>query len=129
MTTKGQTAFTGLTSGPSTQGQTAFTGLTSGPSTQGLTSGPSTQGLTSGPSTQGVTSGLTSGPTSAGLTATNDPNETKSQSKLVDIEVKDEVMALNLIVSFLNLAQRRGAFSLDESSKLWECIKMFQKPV
>jgi len=121
MTTKGQTAFTGLTSG-----------LTSGPTTQGVTSGPTsgptTQGLTSG-LTSGPTSGLTSGPTSAGLTATNDPNETKSQSKLVDIEVKDEVMALNLIVSFLNLAQRRGAFSLDESSKLWECIKMFQKPV
>ena len=51
------------------------------------------------------------------------------QTKIVDIEVKDEVVALNLIVSFLNLAQRRGAFSLDESSKLWECIKMFQKPV
>ena len=67
----------------------------------------------------------------SGLTATNvDPNEVKTpQTKLVEIEVKDEVMALNLIVSFLNLAQRRGAFSLDESSKLWECIKMFQKPV
>jgi hypothetical protein len=51
------------------------------------------------------------------------------QPKLVDIEIKDEVVALNLIVSFLNLAQRRGAFSLDESAKLWECIKMFQKPV
>lgn len=51
------------------------------------------------------------------------------QTKLVELEVKDEVMALNLIVSFLNLAQRRGAFSLDESAKLWECIKMFQKPV
>lgn len=53
---------------------------------------------------------------------------TSPQAKLVDIVVKDEVMALNLIVSFLNLAQRRGAFSLDESAKLWECIKMFQKP-
>lgn len=53
---------------------------------------------------------------------------TQPQTKLVDIVVKDEVMALNLIVSFLNLAQRRGAFSLDESSKLWECVKMFQKP-
>jgi len=50
------------------------------------------------------------------------------QVKLVDIEVKDEVVALNLIVSFLNLAQRRGAFSIDESSKLWECIRKFQKP-
>lgn len=60
---------------------------------------------------------------------TNPNSETAApQTKLVDIVVKDEVMALNLIVSFLNLAQRRGAFSLDESSKLWECIKMFQKP-
>jgi hypothetical protein len=49
------------------------------------------------------------------------------QPKLVDIEVKDEVIALNLLVSFLNLAQRRGAFSIDESSKIWECIKKFQK--
>ena len=55
-------------------------------------------------------------------------NNTPLQPRLVDTDVKDEVVALNLIVSFLNLAQRRGAFSLDESSKLWECIKMFQKP-
>ena len=60
----------------------------------------------------------------------NTPQENSTpQTKLVDIVVKDEVMALNLIVSFLNLAQRRGAFSLDESAKLWECVKMFQKPV
>ena len=58
----------------------------------------------------------------------NTSETTTPQPKLVDIVVKDEVMALNLIVSFLNLAQRRGAFSLDESAKLWECIKMFQKP-
>lgn len=64
----------------------------------------------------------------SGLTPINVDPKTP-QTKLVEIEVKDEVMALNLIVSFLNLAQRRGAFSLDESSKLWECIKMFQKPV
>lgn len=60
---------------------------------------------------------------------TEETTETaQPQTKLVDIVVKDEVMALNLIVSFLNLAQRRGAFSLDESAKLWECVKMFQKP-
>jgi hypothetical protein len=47
--------------------------------------------------------------------------------KLVDIEVTDEIVALNLIVSFMNLAQRRGAFTIDESSKLWECVKKFQK--
>jgi hypothetical protein len=59
----------------------------------------------------------------------NTSAETAPQTKLVDLVVKDEVMALNLIVSFLNLAQRRGAFSLDESAKLWECVKMFQKPL
>jgi hypothetical protein len=46
---------------------------------------------------------------------------------LVDIEVVDEIVALNLIVSFVNLAQRRGVFTLDESAKIWECIKKFQK--
>lgn len=47
--------------------------------------------------------------------------------KLVDIEVKDENVALNLMVSFLNLAQKRGAFTIDESAKIWECVKKFQR--
>jgi len=34
---------------------------------------------------------------------------------------------LNMLVSFLNLAQRRGIFSIDESAKIWECINKFQK--
>jgi hypothetical protein len=51
----------------------------------------------------------------------------KPQPKLVDIEVVDEIVALNLLVSFVNLAQRRGVFTLDESAKIWECIKKFQK--
>ena len=49
------------------------------------------------------------------------------QTKLTDIEVSSEIVALNLMVSFLNLAQRRGVFSIDESAKIWECIKKFQK--
>lgn len=51
----------------------------------------------------------------------------KEEIKLVDIEIKDENTALNIIVSFLALAQKRGSFTFDESSKIWECIKMFQK--
>lgn len=47
--------------------------------------------------------------------------------KLTDIEVTNENMALNIIVSFLSVAQKRGAFSLDESAKIWECIQMFTK--
>ena len=47
--------------------------------------------------------------------------------KFTDIEVTNENMALNIIVSFLSVAQKRGAFSLDESAKIWECIQMFTK--
>jgi hypothetical protein len=50
-----------------------------------------------------------------------------AQPRLVDVEVTSEIVALNLMVSFLNLAQRRGIFSIDESAKIWECIKKFQK--
>jgi hypothetical protein len=53
------------------------------------------------------------------------PNE--KETKLVDIPITDENTALNIIVSFLSLAHKRGAFGIDESAKIWECIKMFQK--
>ena len=52
----------------------------------------------------------------------------KPEAKLVDVEVTNENMALNLLVSFVHLAQRRGAFNIDESAKIWECVKKFQKP-
>lgn len=51
----------------------------------------------------------------------------KKQVRLVDIPINTQQDALQLIVTFLNLAQKRGAFTLDESAKLWECIKMFQQ--
>lgn len=51
----------------------------------------------------------------------------KKEVKLVDVEVVNENVALNVLVSFLNLAQRRGVFSIDESAKIWECVRKFQK--
>jgi hypothetical protein len=53
----------------------------------------------------------------------------KPEVRLTDVEVKNEIAALNLIVQFLGLAQKRGSFTIDEAAKIWECIKMFQKPV
>lgn len=50
----------------------------------------------------------------------------KKQVRLVDLPLTNQQEALQLIVTFLNLAQKRGSFTLDESAKLWECIKMFQ---
>jgi len=49
--------------------------------------------------------------------------------KIVDVQIVDENTALNVMVSFLSVAQKRGAFNIDESAKIWECIKMFQKNV
>ena len=54
------------------------------------------------------------------------PNGEKKQTRLVDIPVTNQNEALQLIVTFLNLAQKRGIFTLDESAKIWECVKMFQ---
>jgi hypothetical protein len=53
-------------------------------------------------------------------------NGEKIQTRLVDVPIKNQNDALQLIVTFLNLAQKRGAFALDESAKLWECVKHFQ---
>ena len=61
-------------------------------------------------------------------TQTQTQKSVTDETKLVDIPVTNENMALNLLVSFLNLAQRRGAFNIDESAKIYECIKKFQKP-
>lgn len=62
------------------------------------------------------------------LTETPVPTPQK-EFKLVDVQVTDENTALNVMVSFLSLAHKRGAFGIDESAKIWECIRMFQKPM
>ena len=53
----------------------------------------------------------------------------QKEVRLVDVQITDENLALNVMVSFLTLAHKRGSFSIDESAKIWECIKMFQKSV
>ena len=47
--------------------------------------------------------------------------------KLIDVVIADENTSLNVMISFLALAQKRGAFGIDEAAKIWECIKIFQK--
>ena len=49
----------------------------------------------------------------------------KKELKLVDVEITNENMALNVLISFVNQAQKRGAFGIDESAKIWECITLF----
>jgi hypothetical protein len=49
-----------------------------------------------------------------------------TEINLLDAEIKTENDALNILVSFLGLAQSRGIFSITESAKIYECIKKFQ---
>lgn len=53
--------------------------------------------------------------------------EEVKQVNLLDIDIKNENDALNVMVGFLGLAQKRGAFAINEASKIYECIKKFQK--
>jgi len=56
------------------------------------------------------------------------PAAEQQRINLADIKVTDQNMALNLLVGFLNIAQRRGAFGMDESAKVWEAVKWFVVP-
>ena len=53
----------------------------------------------------------------------------QEQVKLVNATISDQHIALNVLVGFIGVAQRRGTFAIDESAKIYECIKMFQGAV
>jgi len=59
------------------------------------------------------------------------PVAPQQEIRLIDVAISDENIALNVIVSFLNVAQKRGTFSIAESAKIFECIQKFvqQPPV
>lgn len=59
-------------------------------------------------------------------TETTSVENAEKKVRLVDIPVTNPNEALNMIVTFLNLAQKRGTFTIDESAKIWECVKHFQ---
>ena len=51
----------------------------------------------------------------------------QKQVQLSEVNIDNENTALNVMVAMLNMAQRRGAFSMEESSKCWECVRMIMK--
>jgi len=59
--------------------------------------------------------------------ATEQQAELQKGHRLVDVIVTDDNTALNLMVNFLTLAHKKGAFSIAESAKIWECIRQFQR--
>ena len=52
----------------------------------------------------------------------------ENQVKLIDVEVKDENTALNVLVAFVQHAHSKGVYTIQESAKIWECINKFQGP-
>ena len=53
------------------------------------------------------------------------PQAPANEVRLIDVPISDENVALNVLVSFLNVAQKRGTFSIAESAKIFECIQKF----
>lgn len=45
---------------------------------------------------------------------------------LLSAEIENQNVALNVLIGFLGVAQRRGVFAIDESAKIFECIKSFR---
>ena len=68
-------------------------------------------------------------PEPSNVAVSNDNSEENQQTQvnILDVDVTDENVALNLLVNFVNIAQKRGIYSLPEASKIWECIRRFQK--
>ncbi len=42
-----------------------------------------------------------------------------------NMEIKDQVDALNGMVLLVNIAYKRGAFALMEAAKVWEALTLF----
>jgi hypothetical protein len=54
--------------------------------------------------------------------------EVPLEVQLVNTPVTDENVALNILVAYCGLANKRGAFNLQESAKVWEAVQRFSQP-
>ncbi len=57
------------------------------------------------------------------------PDQQQPTQQPIDLNeaITNENDALNMLVNFVNIAQRRGVYNVQESAKIWECIQMFMK--
>ena len=56
-----------------------------------------------------------------------DENQKVKKINLLNIEIDNENKALNVLIGFINIAQKRGCFAINESAKIHECIQLFMK--
>ena len=64
--------------------------------------------------------------TASSQTASSSATSSVDNVRLSNIAITDENSALTVMVGLVNLAQRRGAFTLEESAKLFECVNKFK---
>ena len=50
------------------------------------------------------------------------------QLDLLTVKITNERVALNVLIGFIGLAQKRGTFAVNESAKIYEAIKIFLPP-
>ena len=65
-------------------------------------------------------------------TSSNPEQEDQGQpiepGELLDkVKVTTKQESLNVLVQFLNIGQKRGAYSLEEAALIWKCIKFFEE--
>ena len=50
----------------------------------------------------------------------------QSQVNISNVPITNQNDALQMLVYFINVAQKRGTYSIEESAKIYECIKIFK---
>ena len=66
-------------------------------------------------------------PTVESQDASSQQTEQQQQVSLMNVPVNTETDALNVMAGFLQVAQRRGAYTLAEAGKIMEAINKFGK--
>jgi hypothetical protein len=52
--------------------------------------------------------------------------DSQKATELIQVlDPKDQIDALNGMVLIVNIAYKRGAYSLIEAAKIWECLQQF----
>ena len=55
-----------------------------------------------------------------------EPQQHSQEVAINKIPVTDQNIALQLLVAFVQLGHRRGAYNIEETAKIHECIEMFK---
>lgn len=55
-------------------------------------------------------------------------SENTQKVDILTIDISNQDTALKVMINFLEIANRRGAFSIAENAKIHECIGKFTQP-